>query len=102
MARAPCVGRVTPRSATIGAEPLEGRVLLSAGDPDPSFGGGTGRVVTNFGAPAFGVKAAAVLGDGRLLVGGSVGGDLAVARYAADGTLDRAFGGGDGLATIDF
>src|SRR5437764_1311354 len=42
---------------------------------------------------------------GKILVAGStvVAGstDFAVARFNANGTLDTAFGGGDGIATVD-
>jgi len=66
---------------------------------EPTFG--TGGVVST---PLPGAQAAAtkaVLDDGKVVVGTSVGGDLLVLRYAGDGSLDGAFGAG-GIATIDF
>jgi uncharacterized delta-60 repeat protein len=74
------------------------------GDLDPAFGGGDGRVTTDFGDVdrADGV---AVQADGKIVVAGSAGGrggpDFAVARYNADGSLDPTFDG-DGKVTTDF
>ena len=42
----------------------------------------------------------AVQSDGKIVVGGAAGGDFALARYNADGSLDRTFSG-DGKQTID-
>lgn len=73
------------------------------GTLDPDFGDG-GVVLTTagfWGTP----NAARLQPDGRLLVVGSSEPDaqgylgFAVMRYAADGTLDESFGGGDGLVT---
>ncbi|MDB5295899.1 MAG: enzyme repeat protein, partial [Phycisphaerales bacterium] len=44
---------------------------------------------------------AALLPSGKLLVANGAGGDFAVARLNADGSIDRAFGTG-GTATVDF
>jgi len=66
---------------------------------DPTFGSG-GVVSTALpGAQAAGTKA--VLDDGKVVVGTSVGGDVLVLRYAEDGSLDPSFGTA-GIATIDF
>ncbi len=40
--------------------------------------------------------------DGKRLVAGYASGNLALARYNTDGTLDLPFGGGDGKVTVDF
>ena len=90
-----------------GAEPLERRVLLSAGQPDPAFGAGSGRVLTDFGGREF-VTAVDARG-GKVVVGGvSLGGGddpdltpVALARFNADGKLDPTFAtGGKLLARI--
>ena len=78
-------------------EPLEPRRLLSAGDLDPTFGG-DGKVVTDVVGPVDALAAAVTvaLPDGRLVVAGQVrhagGTNFALARYHADGSLDRTFG----------
>ncbi|HEX8915690.1 MAG TPA: hypothetical protein VF796_25275 [Humisphaera sp.] len=78
------------------------------GTPDTTFGGGTGRVITDFGGNADGISSVAVLSSGKILVAGE-GADtfgqnakLCVARYNANGTLDTTFGGGDGKADVSF
>ncbi|MFC8450639.1 calcium-binding protein [Kitasatospora sp. NPDC057223] len=71
------------------------------GSLDTGFGTG-GRVVVDFGTggvdEAFGV---AVQSDGRIVAAGVTGGDFALARLAADGSLDTGFGTG-GRVTTDF
>jgi uncharacterized delta-60 repeat protein len=84
---------VTPK---IGAIQLLVARLLSNGDLDPTFG--DEGVVTTDGGIAFDV---AVLGDGRILVAGTVGA-FALWRYNTNGMLDTTFGGGDGIATAEF
>ncbi|HEY3069272.1 MAG TPA: hypothetical protein VGJ34_03065 [Gaiellaceae bacterium] len=77
----------------------------SDGILDTSFGGGDGKVVTDFTSgfeAAFdGALDAAenIIAVGR--AGGS-GGRFAIARYTTDGTLDPSFGGGDGKVTTNF
>ncbi len=39
--------------------------------------------------------------DGKIIAGGSIGGDFALARYASNGDIDSNFSG-DGLLTVDF
>jgi uncharacterized delta-60 repeat protein len=70
--------------------------LLSDGDLDPSFG--EGGIVSTESGLGFDV---AVLGDGRILVAGTVG-EFALWRYNTNGALDTTFGGGDGIATAAF
>jgi uncharacterized delta-60 repeat protein len=65
------------------------------GNVDASFG--SNGVVT---AP-FTINKTIVESDGKILVGGTLNGDFALARYNADGTLDLTFGNG-GVTTTDF
>jgi uncharacterized delta-60 repeat protein len=74
---------------------------LSAGAPDQTFGGGDGRVLTDFAGRADAAAAVAVQADGKLVVAGTSGGDLAVARYRPDGSPDPTFSG-DGRVVTDF
>jgi len=80
-------------------------MLFSAGDLDTTFGGGDGKVLTpaNF---EITTDAAPLPGGGWVAAGGvRVPGDRIVFglhRYKADGSVDKSFGGGDGLATADF
>jgi uncharacterized delta-60 repeat protein len=70
------------------------------GATDATFGTG-GEVVTD---PSAGFDYAynlTVLADGRFVVTGTVSPDVALARYAADGTLDASFGVA-GVAIHDF
>lgn len=65
---------------------------------DTGFGGGDGFSalvpVENAGAGVGG----AVQSDGKILLAASRGAATAVARFNADGSVDTAYGGGDGLA----
>jgi uncharacterized delta-60 repeat protein len=74
-------------------EPLEGRMLLSAGDLDPTFGTG-GQLTTGFMLPHDSTAVAtAVQADGKIVVVGQVNGiTLALSRYLPDGSLDASFG----------
>jgi uncharacterized delta-60 repeat protein len=71
---------------------------------DPTFGV-DGRVRTDFGGRFDEALAVAVQPDGRIVVAGTSsdasGSDMAVARYADDGTLDASFDG-DGMALVEF
>lgn len=111
-------GKLTVPGTTLGSALLlrpDGRIVvvgLGAGDvavvqrnadgsPDVSFGG-TGLVFTPVGALSDFGNAAALQPDGRLVVaaGAVTGGgdtDLALLRYASDGTLDSTFGTGGTL-----
>src|SRR4051794_14296359 len=71
----------------------------AAGSLDTSFSG-DGLQTTDFGA-ADGATAVAVQPDGRIVAGGSSGGDFALARYDTAGGLDTSFSG-DGKQTTDF
>jgi len=67
------------------------------------FGGGTGKVTTDFGGGpdvAFGV---ALQADGKIVLVGRSGGGWAVARYTTSGALDTGgFGAGTGMVTHDW
>jgi uncharacterized delta-60 repeat protein len=76
----------------------------AGGSPDPTFGVG-GTVRTDFGGRFDDALAVAVQPDGKIVVAGAssdaTGSDMAVARYASDGTLDPTFAG-DGTALVEF
>lgn len=77
--------------------------MLGSGALDNSFGSG-GKVVTDFASGSFDyAEAAALQGDGKIvMVGygpGTGGTDFALARYQTDGTLDPTFGTGGKLTT---
>ena len=72
-------------------EPLECRRLLSAGDADFSFSG-DGRTALSFPGAPFVVTDTAVAPDGKIVVGGTKGSNLALARLSSDGTVDTSFG----------
>jgi len=69
---------------------------LANGTLDPSFGT-SGKVTTAFGTGEH-ARAMVIQGDGRIVVAGFGGGDIAVARYLANGALDTSFDG-DGRVT---
>jgi uncharacterized delta-60 repeat protein len=70
-------------------------------DLDRGFGSG-GRTIVDFGGNDD-TNATAIQPDGRIVVAGatSIKADAVVARLNADGTPDRSFGGGDGVAVIE-
>jgi uncharacterized delta-60 repeat protein len=75
------------------------------GSPDKSFGPShDGRVITPFTNPA-GASAVALQSDGKILVAGATldsvtrSGDFALARYNANGSLDKTFGTGGEVTT---
>jgi uncharacterized delta-60 repeat protein len=78
-------------------ESLESRQMFSAGTLDPTFG--AGGVVA--GIPGFMAGASAAQQDGKLILAGAWGQDIAVARVNANGTLDNRFGG-TGMVTTHF
>ncbi|MGH2967300.1 MAG: hypothetical protein ACRDMH_18230 [Solirubrobacterales bacterium] len=63
-----------------------------------SFGTG-GMVLTDFGGHDYG-SGTLIDPQGRVVLSGDSDGDFALARYQADGSLDRGFGG-DGKVTTD-
>ena len=70
---------------------------LEDGTPDPSFGGGDGKVTTAISSSFDGALALIEQTDHKLVVAGYADTDIAVVRYGADGTPDAMFGGGDGI-----
>ena len=76
----------------------------SNGTLDASFGWG-GKVTTDFAGSWDGASAVAVQTDGKIVAAGQAVvntiGDLALARYNSDGTLDASFGWG-GRVTTEF
>ena len=78
-------------------EPLEGRMLLSAGDLDPTFGaGGKALLPDSSGAAQYHVSADAVQTDRKIVLAGSVvngsTSSFLLERVNADGTPDASFG----------
>jgi len=65
---------------------------------DQTFGIG-GKVTTDFGRTSSGAFAVAVQPDGRIVAAGGAGGDIALARYDANGSLDPTFGKGGMVLT---
>src|SRR5687768_5152188 len=103
--RSPTV-RTTNCKAVANVQPLERRVLMAAGDLDPSFSG-DGKLVSSFAAAGIeSANAVKVLAGGKILVAGTAGGNFLLARYTAAGALDTTFGvggpDGDGVTTTDF
>lgn len=79
--------------------------LLASGAVDPTFGGGDGIVTTAIGTGTDEGYALDVAADGSIVVAGTTVGatnDFLIVRYLVDGTLDPAFGGGDGIVTQDW
>jgi uncharacterized delta-60 repeat protein len=74
-----------------------------AGSLDTTFGGGDGKVTTDFGGVDDWALALGIDSDGKIVVAGASDdgtGDFALARYTIDGILDTTFGTG-GKATTD-
>jgi uncharacterized delta-60 repeat protein len=75
-------------------------VFGQSGLPDPSFGGGTGYVITNFGQNYNRALSMAVYLDGKVISAGSTqdlagddfGADFAIAKYNEDGSPASDFG----------
>lgn len=103
---------VRPRSASallvgaVVAIMLPGTVRAEPGGLDPSFGGGDGLATFDTGGDDAAQKML-LQPNGKIVVAGEAftsdhGQDVFVARYLPDGTADPAFGGGDGVVTVDF
>lgn len=91
--------------AETGAEDAAGVVVLGAnGLPDPGYFGGDGITVETTTPKSDDGVAAAMLADGRVLIGdsnGAGGGDgFTLIQLLPLGTRDPAFGGGDGLVEV--
>jgi uncharacterized delta-60 repeat protein len=81
------------------------RVKADDGDLDKSFGAG-GKVITDFSGGEDEATAVAIQNDGKIVAVGSTikpfvatNRDFALARYNADGSLDKSFGSGGKVAT---
>jgi uncharacterized delta-60 repeat protein len=94
-----------------GAGGAGGRFLVARYKPngarDGTFGGGDGRVLTNFTPRYEYVDAVAIDPDGKIVAVGSTSyfgsaPRFALARYQANGSLDGTFGGGDGKVITNF
>ncbi len=72
--------------------------LLPNGQPDPAFGA-AGLVTTDFDNSADIANAVCLQTDGKVIVAGTSGPDIAVARYNSDGSLDNTFGLGGKITT---
>ncbi|MDX1929615.1 MAG: hypothetical protein SFV81_24015 [Pirellulaceae bacterium] len=92
-------------------ETLERREVFAVGGLDPTFGGGWGKAVTDFGGSTDWSIDSAFQADGKIVVvGGTTAGggnhNFALARYNSDGSLDASFGGfagiGAGRVVTDF
>ena len=88
----------------LAVERLEGRVLMSAapglaaGSLDPTFGGHRGAAAYDIGAfHESAGNAVALLPGNKFAVVGQFNGELGVARFNPDGSLDNTFGGGSGF-----
>jgi uncharacterized delta-60 repeat protein len=85
---------------------LPNLVMAQAGNLDPTFGDG-GIVITNFSGENNTIaNATAIQSDGKILVAGSIPnnqgfGELGVARYLTNGSLDATFGQGGIVVTIE-
>jgi uncharacterized delta-60 repeat protein len=72
----------------------------ASGNPDSTFDG-DGKLTTDFGSGSDEARAVALQSDGKITVAGAVNNDFALARYAANGSLDTGFDS-DGRLTTDF
>jgi uncharacterized delta-60 repeat protein len=86
------------------ADDTEGRSIALArynadGSLDQTFGSG-GKVMTLVQGGAI-TYSASLQSDGKLIVAGTSGGKLTLARYNPDGTLDSKFGAGGVVSSID-
>lgn len=88
------------------AEPLEGRRLLSAGDPDPTFGAAGVASIGSGHDGLDGTVAVDYAANGKTVVAGGYRGAGAgpsagfLARLDAAGRPDPTFGGGDGVIDV--
>lgn len=86
------------RHRSLGFLALEPRRLLAAAALDPNFSG-DGKLITDFSGAQDRAYDATLQSDGKLVVVGSSGSNMAIARYTATGALDTTFSG-DGRQTV--
>src|SRR6266446_6467973 len=80
-------------------ELLEARMLLSAGDLDPTFGSG-GNITTIFqGSLNIPSQVVDLLPDGKILSVGGTASAVVLTRHSTNGGLDTAFGNGGMVIT---
>ncbi len=72
----------------------------SDGSLDTSFGGGTGKAMSNIAGDDT-IYSMAIQSDGKILVGGTNSSDFLLARFTGTGSLDTTFGS-SGWVTTDF
>jgi len=90
--------RFVPRwiALTIVVASLYAHASASPGDLDLSFGGGTGKVTTDFGTGIDECRGVEVQSDGKIVAAGYAfngnNADFAVVRYNSNGSLDTSFG----------
>src|SRR4029453_11816526 len=72
-------------------ETLESRTLFAAGSLDASFSS-DGLATPNLGFDNDIANSVAIRANGKIIVGGWAGNDFAIARYKANGKLDKTFG----------
>jgi uncharacterized delta-60 repeat protein len=94
-------GRILVVGASIAGATDHGIAIvryLADGKPDPSFGGGDGKVGDQPGSGESTAEALAVQPDGKFVVAGATNyptdPEIFVARYLADGSPDTSFGDG--------
>jgi uncharacterized delta-60 repeat protein len=84
-------------------QPLESRLLMSAGDLDTTFGtGGRAQASGTFVSGA--ADKLAIQSDGKLLLpaGSGNGGGVTITRLDADGSVDTSYGDGNGIGFTNF
>src|SRR5690349_15034421 len=92
------LGRVAALAAAAALAVAVGGAGAAPGDLDPGFGSG-GRAVIAFASPPSAATATALQPDGKIVLVGNAGRDVAVARLNPDGTLDTSFGNGGSVVT---
>ena len=97
----PRIAIVSAVVAVLSIPVVPASALTGSGYLDSTFSG-DGRTTVNVSGDDTG-EAVAIQADGKIVVVGSSSGgtDIAVARFATDGTLDATFGGGDGIVVTD-
>jgi uncharacterized delta-60 repeat protein len=92
---APRAMEVAPDGSVLTAVPSGGNFVLArvlnTGYADASFGGGSGRVVTDLGGNDR-PNSIRTMPDGKILASGGSSGQFAMVRYLSNGTVDASFG----------
>ena len=92
-------------SAFLLAAGLPASAAAAPGDLDTTFGGGSGKVITNV-TDGYDWASGLVLQlGGEIITAGQAsgsGGRFYLVRYLNDGSLDTSFGGGDGVVFTNF